>query len=206
MNKRVLWTMIVLLWVFLIGFAIVKLLFGDWLVAVVENERILKIGSLIDGRWQIRILADTVISMIAMQFYLCSCKQVWRLPLYMYMILAGYTLILNIIYLWSAFVGFVIDLAAFILIPILMKAKISQTLCVLVLHHVGQITILFIRSEPMYLASTNYATQFVLLFDVYVWLVLYYLYSNLYKEETLWEKLGSPFSAIRRKMSSKKSS
>lgn len=206
MNKRVLWTMIVLLWVFLLSFAVIKLFFGEWFVAVVENEKILMVGQFIDGNKAVKLIVDTIISTIAMQFYLCSCKQIWRLPAKVYMILIAYTFSLNILYLWNASFASCVDLAAFVIIPLLIGSKITQTVCVLMLHYLGQFAVLFIRSEPIYFASTNYATQFVIIFDAYVWLVLYYLYSNTDKEKTLWEKLGSLCSAIRRLRNSKKNS
>jgi hypothetical protein len=206
MNKHVLRAMIVLLWAFLIAFSVIKLFFGEWFVAAVENEKILMVGQFIDEHKAVKLLVDTIISTIAMQFYLCSCKQDWRLPAKVYLILILYTFSLNILYLWNASFASCVDLAAFVVIPLLIRAKITQTVCVLILHYLGQFAVLFIRSEPIYLASTNYATQFVIIFDAYVWLVLYYLYSNTDKEKTLWEKLGSLCSAIRRLRNSKKNS
>lgn len=41
----------------------------------------------------------------------------------------------------------------------------------------------------MYLADVNIITQFICGIDMYVWLLLYYLYSNLYKESII--KMGS---------------
>lgn len=206
MNKRVLWAMIVLLWVFLIGFAVIKLFFAEWFVAVVENDKILKIGSFIDNSFVLTAITDTLVSFLAMHFYLCSCKQVWRLPVTVYALLFAYTAISVLVFSWNSTVASVLDILALICVPLLLKSKVKQTISVFVLHEVGQILLLFVRSEPLYLASTNYATQFVILFDSYVWLMLYYLYSNLYKEKTIWENLGSPFSEIRRKRNLKKNS
>lgn len=204
MNKKVLWSMIILLWVFLLGFSVIKLFFADWFVAVAENEKILQVGNLIDSNSGITFIVDTILSILVMQFYLCSCKQVWQLKIHEYGALIIYTSILNLLYIVSTPVAMIIDLVGFIAIPLLLKANWKQTIFVFVLHQIGQCLTLFIRSEPIYLASTNYATQLIILFDMYIWLVLYYLYSNLYKEESLWERLGCRFSEIRRKLSLRK--
>lgn len=206
MNRRVLWTMIGLLWTFLIVFAVIKLFFGEWFVAAVENEKILQIGSFIDSSAAVTFIADVSVSFLAMHFYLCSCKQVWRLPVAVYAVLLSYTVFAVFVFSWNSVVASVLDILALICVPFLLRSSVKQTVSVFFLHEVGQILLLFVRSEPLYFASTNYATQFVILFDTYIWLVLYYLYSNLYKEKTIWENLGSPFSVIRRKRNSKKNS
>jgi hypothetical protein len=198
--------MIVLLWVFLLSFVVIKLFFGEWFVTVVENEKILIMGQFIDEHKVVKLLVDTLVSILAMHFYLCSCKQLWRLKVSWYLSISAYILAINVGYLWNSSIILVVDLLGLIIFPILLKADIKQTIVVFLLHELGQPILLFIRSEPLYLASTNYATQFFLLFDVYVWLALYYLYSNMYKEETLWERLLFRFSVIRRKRNSKKNS
>lgn len=204
MNRRAVQALIVLLWVFLAIFAIVKLFFAEWLIAVVDNEKILQIGCLIDNSPWIRLIMNTLLSLLGMQFYLCSCKQVWRLPGLQYLWLSLYTLALNIAYAYLPGVTAYVDLAGFILIPILLKASLKQTVVVFVVHQIGQLLVLFIRSEPLYLYTTNYATRFLLLFDSYIWLVLYYLYSNLYKEKTLWEWLGFHSLGTKRKKNLKR--
>lgn len=206
MNKKVLQSMIGLLWIFLAAFCVIKVFFGEWFLTVVENERILFIGAFIETHVPIRILWDTFISLIAGHFYLCSCCRVWKFSCKTYLFLACYFLIITLCYSWNTLVATVLDLAVITILPLLMRAKFSQTVAVFILHHLGQALVLFIRSEPLYLASTNYATQFFLLFDVYIWLTLYYLYSNYNKEETLWEKALSFFLVIKQKRNLKKSS
>ena len=141
-----------------------------------------------------------------MQFYLCSCKQVWTLRWYEYTVLSVHTFALAIGYTWNPSVFSIIDICGFIAIPLLMKANWKQVLSIFALHQLGQFLLLFIRSEQLYLVSANYATRFLFVFDAQVWLVLYYLYSNMYKEKTLWECLGCLFSAIKRPKSSRKNS
>ena len=206
MNKKVLWSMIVLLWVFLIGFSVIKLFFADWFVAVVENERIVQIGNFIDTHLYARLLADVALSVLTLHFYLCACKKVWSLSLRWYITVVIYAATLNVCYLYMPYLAMSLDLIGLVVLPLLMQAERKQTIAVFILHQIAQPLTLIIRSAPLYLVDTNYATQFVLIFDLYVWLTLYYLHSNLYKEESLWERLACPFLEIRQKLNSRKKS
>lgn len=205
MNRKVLLTMIVLLWFFLFAFMAIKLFFPNELVAVVENTRIREIGDFIDNNLWVRVLVDSLVGILTMHFYLCSCKQRWRLSLSEYIIVIAYSFGITLLKLVTPIFNWA-DLVAPLVLPLLLKFNSKQSLCVFILHTFGQPLLLLIRSEPLYLVSTNYATQFILLFDVYIWLVLYYTYSNLYKEKTLWENLSSSFSVIRQKLNLKRSS
>lgn len=207
MNKKVLRAMIALVWVFFVLFVIAKLIFSEWFVAVATNGRIIQIGSFIDTHLFARLIADALLSSLLAHLYFCSCKQVWNLHVREYVFVIIYVLILVPLYLWNPTLASSFDLIGLVLIPFILKCNWKQFTAVFLLHQLGQLTALFIRSEQMYLISTNYATRFILVFDMYIWLILYYLYSNLYKEDgTLWECLLHPFSETKRKMSSKKSS
>lgn len=206
MNKKVGWLVIALLWVSFIGFAVTKLFFAEQFLAVIHNENLIAIGNAIDGNPKLRLAADIFVSVFLMQFYLCACKQVWRLHTYQYLIFFVYISLINIGYLWNPAATMIVDLVGMIVFPLILGAKLKQVVSIFVLHQAGQLLTLFIRSEPLYLASTDYATQFVLVFDMYLWLAIYYTYSNIYKEETLWEKLLHPFSGIKRKRNSQEKS
>lgn len=206
MSRRTLSAVIWLLWIFLAAFSIIKIFFGEAFAVLVENERIIQIGSYLDTHLMARLLIDILIGILTMHLYLGACLQQWKLKVFQYLIIIGYSVGIVLCKLWSPTVTVVIDISVPIILPLLFKGKFSQTAIIYLLHHLAQLIVLFIRSEPLYLVSTNYATQFLLIFDVYVWLTIYYLYSNLYKEKTLWESLLLCFSEIRRKKSLKKNS
>ena len=206
MNKRVLQAFIMLMWLFLIGFSILKIFFAEWFLTAVSNEKIISIGNYIDNSLILRIIVDSLIGIVTMHFYLCSCKQVWVLQPVHYLIMLAYAL--SVVFLELLIPQFtpIIDLLAVVVAPILLSCNFKQTALICFLHYAGQAALLFLRSEPLYLAGTNYAVVFILVLDVYVWLLLYYLYSNLYKEETLWNYLLSHFSEIRRRKNLKQNS
>ena len=206
MNKRLLQTVIGLVWFFLVAFCITKIFFGEYFVAVVTNDKLIMVGHFIDTHPAVTFLVNVLVGFFGAHFYYCACIQVWRLPESKYCIVFCHVLIAAFVSVFNAFIGTLLDFAAMIIIPILFNAKFKQIITIFCLHHLSAALSLFIRSEPLYLASTDYATTFILLFDAYLCIILYYLYSNLYKEETIWEFLFSRFSVIKRKMSLKRHS
>lgn len=206
MNKKVFNYIIILLWFILIVFSILKVFFSEWFIAVVENKRIEELGKLIDNNIILKVMFETVLGAFAMHFYLCACKQEWKLAIREYVLIAVYSVVITLMQFWLPQLGIFINFIAPIVMPVILKCKWKQTLVIFVLHHIGQLLTLFIKSKELYLVSTNSATTLILTFDVYIWLCLYYTYSNFYKEETLWDYLLSSFSGIKQKMSSRKSS
>lgn len=182
MNRQVLRSMITLVWVFLIGFAVVKLFFAEWLLASIDNEQVIQVGKFIDQHRWATVLADSFIGTLAIHFYLCSCKSMWRLRFIEYVCVFVYSVTLAILQPVVPSLVFSFDGLCFILVPILMGISWKRVLLVFLAHDVGQVLILFIRSQPLYLEGADYVTSLILVFDVYVWLLLYYLYANMYKE------------------------
>ena len=107
MNRKVLWSMIVLLWNFLIGFAILKLFFAQEFLAVMDNPKIIQIGSFIDSHPWATVLADTILSSLAMHFYLCACKRTWHLSVLEYVSLIVYVLVLVLVYTLNSTLGMI---------------------------------------------------------------------------------------------------
>lgn len=206
MNKKVFKWVIASLWLTLIMFSILKLFLAENFIAVVTNQRIINIGNFIDKNFVAKITADTLIGIFIMHFYLCACKQVWKLSLIEYSIVFVYSILIVFLQSIMPVLATTINLAAPVILPILLKCKWKQTLVIFVLHHVGQLATVFIRSEELYHITANYATAFIFAFDMYLWLGLYYIYSNIYKEETLRDGLLQHFSVTREKLSSKKKS
>lgn len=189
MNKKVLQTTIYLLWLFLLAFAIVKLFFGEWFSIQITNQKIIAIGKVIDENKWLKLTIDCIVSLLTAHFYLCAGVQKWALKWWQYLIILGLSVGVNFLYLWNANIATEINLIIMIAMPFLLGANYLSFVAVFLAHYLGQIAILFIRSEPLYLVDTNYATQFILLFDMHIWLALYYVYSNKYKGEIeVWEK------------------
>ncbi len=185
MNKKVLKSTIYLCWVFLICFAIIKIFFAEPFVAVVNNEKIITIGRFIDSHIIIKQIVHIATTLLTYQFYLCACCRKWHLDKKQYLICA-IILIPTVFLNWyfpSIMVG--INFVLMFVIPYFLKANYKDVCIFFTAHILGQTLVQFIRSEPMYLLDVNIVTQFICGIDAYIWLLLYYLYSNIYKESLL---------------------
>lgn len=203
MNKRVLKTMIFLLWIFLVSFQIVKIFFGEWFAIRISNENILQIGAFIDEHEWLKQGLYVITSWFTYFCYLCACKQKWNLTIKEHLALIIVMAILVVLRKFFPIIGMNIDVVLMVFIPCCMKAEYKQVAIIFTVHSLGQLLLLNIRSLPLLLLGTDFVTQFILSMDAYLWLVLYYLYANKYKEELLWEVFALRFSEISQKMKSK---
>ena len=182
MNKRVLRTLIYLCWAFLVAFALLKTVWAEKFAIAVSSQSIIRVGSYIDSHIWLKQIVNCLTTLLSYQFYLCACCHKWHLSWKQYLIFTP--IIIGLTYLNFYFpaqmvaVNFVFMFVA----PIFLKAKYIDVAIVLATHTLGQLAILYIRSQPMALADVNVITQLICCIDCYVWLIIYYLYSNLYKE------------------------
>ena len=185
MNKKVLRTVIYLLWAFLIAFALLKTVWAEKFAIAVSSPNIIKIGSFIDNHIWLKQIVHCIWTLATYQFYLCACCHKWHLNWKQYLILTP--IIIGLTYLnWyfpAVMVG--VNFVFMFATPFFLKAKYIDVVIIFAAHTLGQLAISYIRSQPMYLADVNTITQFICCIDAYVWLVIYYLYSNLYKESII---------------------
>ena len=182
MNKKVLRTLIYLCWAFLVAFALLKTVWADKFAIAVSSDNIIRVGSFIDSHIWLKQFVNLFTTLLTYQFYLCACCHKWHLSCKQYLIFTP--IIIGLTYLNFYFptqmvgVNFVFMFVA----PIFLKAKYIDVAIVLATHTLGQLAILYIRSQPMAFVDVNIISQLICCIDCYVWLVIYYLYSNLYKE------------------------
>lgn len=138
MNKRVLRAVIVLLWVFLIFFSVVKLFFAEWFLTIVDNENIVHIGSVIDQSLWMTILANALTGFLAIHFYLCACKSVWKLSFFEYVCVLMYSLAIANLYELFPSITSIIDAGCFIIVPMIIGVNWKRVLGVFTAHTVGQ--------------------------------------------------------------------
>lgn len=182
MNKKVLRTLIYLCWAFLVAFALLKTVWAEKFAIAVSSDNIIRVGSFIDSHIWLKQFVNLFTTLLTYQFYLCACCHKWHLSWKQYLIFTP--IIIGLTYLNFYFptqmvgVNFVFMFVA----PIFLKAKYIDVAIVLTTHTLGQLAILYIRSQPMAFVDVNIISQLICCIDCYVWLVIYYLYSNLYKE------------------------
>lgn len=213
MNKRVLKTTIYLCWAFLIAFAILKIWFADEFAIAITNQHILSAGSFIDARPWLQQIIAWLTTFITYHFYLCACCMKWRLSLKQYILVAVITALTNTLkyYVNDSNVTLIVNITIMVLLPYMFKADYGTFVIILLAHYMGQILITVIRGEALNEMTYNSINIIIMMADAYVWLLLYYLYSNLYKERIimgnwmppLWGKMGKQIEAQIKKLDEK---
>ena len=213
MNKRVLKTTIYLCWAFLIAFAILKIWFADEFAIAITNQHILSAGSFIDARPWLQQAIAWLTTFITYHFYLCACCMKWRLSLKQYILVAVITALTNTLkyYVNDRNVTLIINITIMVLLPYVFKADYGTFVIILLAHYMGQILITVIRGEALNEMTYNSINISIMMADAYVWLLLYYLYSNLYKERIimgnwmppLWGKMNKQIEAQIKKLDEK---
>lgn len=213
MNKRVLKTTIYLCWAFLIAFAILKIWFADEFAIAITNQHILSAGEFIDARPWLQQAIAWLTTFITYHFYLCACCMKWRLSLKQYILVAVITALTNTLkyYVNDSSVTLIVNITIMVLLPYVFKADYGTFVIILLAHYMGQILITVIRGEALNEMTYNSINIIIMMADAYVWLLLYYLYSNLYKERIimgnwmppLWGKMGKQIEAQIKKLDEK---
>lgn len=194
MNKSVLRTMIILCWVFLALYAILKLVpqLASKFVIVVNNEKIVKAGQFVDSRVWLGNIIYFLTTLLTYQFYLCACCHKWVLSIKQYLVSLAIIVPTFIANVFIPQVALILNFVAMIVLPYLLKADFRTFVIIFTTHTLGQLAITYIRSEELLCVDVNFLSQAIMLMDMYVWLLLYYLYANLYKGEKFMGKASPP--------------
>ena len=172
MNKKVWIGCIYLLWIFLVAFALLKLFFAEAFAAGVSNPKIAEIGAFIDGHLLVSYIAYLVPGYFTYFCFLCACSQKWNLTWKEHVAVLVWDLFINVVFIVSAALAQTIDVVFMVVMPIVIKSNYKQFVSVFVVHYIGQLLILLIRGVPLQLVGVDFATQFIIVLDSYVWLLL----------------------------------
>ena len=193
-------------WLCLITLSVLKLFFPEAFALSISNPRVLLVGSWFDSHiWAVQGFLFLT-SYFTYFVYLCACKQSWNLTTRQHLVLFLTVSVLCVVRFLSPSIGLTVDTVAMILLPCAFGAGYTQFVTIFTLHGVGQILLLLIRSRSVLLIGADFASNFLISVDAYLWLIIYYLYSNLYKEEPLWEDFVRHFSATVHRKRSKRNS
>ncbi len=185
MNKRVLKTMIILCWVFLVAYALLKLIpsLASKFVIAVNNEKLVSVGRFVDNHIWLQQILYGITTLLTYHFYLCACTKRWYLSLKQYIVLCIIIMVTNTIKYYLPDLSLVINVLIMVILPFALKGDYRTFVIIFTTHYLGQMTIGFIRSAEIALVDLNTLSTLLCCMDAYVWLLLYYLYANLYKEK-----------------------
>lgn len=185
MNRKVLRTMIALVMIFLCAFYVLKIFFPEQFVMVIENEQLVKIGNYIDNHLWLYIIISCFTSFITYWLYLCAVTRKWYLNLKELVAVLIVIAITQTLYSFESTISLAsgITIIAMIALPLIDKAKLKEVAIVFSFNYLSQLLSTLIRSLPLLLTNVNFMTIFLMTLEQYFWLLLFYLYYNMKKEE-----------------------
>lgn len=195
MYKKSLRTAIILCWVFLVAYSLLKTIpsLANKFVIAVNNERIISAGEFVDNHVWLQQIIFGLTTFLTYHFYLCACAKTWKLTIKQYVVLALVVILTNILKYYVPVVSIQVNVLIMVIYPFLLKSDYRTFIIIFITHSVGQLLISFIRGTEMSLADCNTLTSLICCIDAYVWLLLYYLYANLYKGEKFMGNVMPPF-------------
>lgn len=168
---------ILVCWVVIISCWAISLFRPEWFLIVVENQRIIQAGEFIEGHgWALYLFAVVSSCLSMFQYWLACIGKRWFDSRRDVLICAVTILVSVAVKLWNPTVGFMLDLMwLFTGLPIIMGAKISNTLIMIFGICIYQKAVLTIRSVFVFVViPSNIAINAVLSIDlIAIYLLLY---------------------------------
>lgn len=181
MNKRVVRYTIICCWIVLFALFIIKLCGGNWFEIVVQNERFISVCNYINNTLLFYIVSAITSITANMLLLLAICRAKYFKPIWaaiaLLSLLFSYSMkvVFPVVSMWFDFVVIIVFTYCYC-------RRIIRPILGIGLNLIFQLISLTIRnisiSEPV---RDNSLVALILMIDVYIMLVLYYLYTN-YKE------------------------
>lgn len=184
MNKKVLKTMIILVMVFLCAFYVLKIFFPEQFIMVIENERLVMIGNYIDNHKWLYIIIACITNFITYWLYICAVTRKWCLNWKELIAVLCIIILTQGLYELDPTLSSGVSIIAMICLPLISKARLSDVAIVFSFNYLSQLLSTLIRSLPLLLTNANFMTIFLMTLEQYFWLLLFYLYFNLKKEDS----------------------
>ena len=183
MNRKVFVSMLALCVSFLAGCYFLKIFFPQEFVMAISNEKIVAIGTFIDSRPWLYYICCGITSYLTYYLYCCACSHRFTLKWEEHLMIFGVVVLSRAVDFYDSNLAMALCDTAFLFLPALMKGHLKTCAIVFTIHSFSQILSLSIRNLPLYLTNVNYATMFLMILEMYLWLALSYIIFNYKKKE-----------------------
>lgn len=182
MNKKVLKTMLALVMIFLCALYVLKIFFPTQFVMVIENEQLVAIGNYVDANLWLYIIIACITNFITYWLYLCAVNRKWCLNWKELIAVICVIALTQGLYEVDPMLSSTISTIAMICLPLISKAQLKDVAIVFAFDYMSLTLSTLIRNLPALLTNINFMTVFLMTIEPYFWLLLFYLYFNLKKE------------------------
>ena len=183
MKKKVFIAMLILTISFLVSFYVLKIFFPQEFVMSIQNEQLIQIGNFIDAHKWSFYLFGTITSFITYYLYCCAiCKRLY-LKWYECLIILGTILISVCLTFINTQLVSHFSICSMLILPLLFGGNLKETAIVYGIHGLAQVLSLNIRDLPMYMIGVDSLSLFLMNFECFLWLILFYIIYNYKKKE-----------------------
>lgn len=176
--------MILLSWLLLGICFLIKIFGGNLFEIMLNNEKFIKICSIIDNHKVLRFIVYLISGGITLSLFSLAILEQWKFNRWQLYWVVGSVIVGSFC---KAFIGdsigFIYDCWQFFILPFVLKKKISKRMILIVvignILNLGfQMISLVIRNIGFKIITENMLIALIMCIDLYIMLLLYYLYSN----------------------------
>jgi len=189
MTKKTLLIAIILCWIFLFVCFAIKMFGGNWFEIIIKDEKLIYIGNYIDNNNWAKIIIGIISTYISIIFYylaICSKK---KFELLTNSLIGLWVIIATIIKIFTnETVSLILDGIQFLIIPYFLigyKPRKKHLIIILafILNLLFQIISLITKNIGIKFITNNILIALIFMIDLYIMLILFWLYSLYYKKE-----------------------
>ena len=192
--------MILLSWLLLGICFLIKIFGGNLFEIMLNNEKFIKICSIIDNHKVLRFIVYLISGGVTLSLFSLAILEQWKFDRWQV-----YWIVISVLVgsFCKAFIGdsigFIYDCWQFFILPFVLKKKISKRMILIVvignILNLGfQMISLVIRNIGFKIITDNMLIAIIMCVDLYIMLLLYYLYSNYRRITTMGGMFGWFFS------------
>jgi hypothetical protein len=183
-KQIVLKRMIILCWILLAVCFVVKIFGGNFFNIVCQNERFIKVCEYVDENVWLQYVIGCISTLICQYLYIFTILATIKPNKFETLIVITSTIIGVCLRLISSYIGFIVDLWQFVLMPLVLNFKyiniryICRIIFVFLLTLVFQIVSMITKNLSFGFVMDSFLLGIIYSIDVYIMTILMYLYIN----------------------------
>lgn len=175
--------LIITSWIFLFICFIIKLFGANLFEIVYNNKTFIAVCNYIDNNYWINYIISCVCAFISNSLFILAVIQKYKFKWWQLLIVVIDVLSATAIKMWNNMYGMIFDVIGVIIISMIFIGKPCKKywniLIGNILSIIFQVLSMFIRNIKLTFFDDNMLIGLILSIDLYIMLILYYLYSNL---------------------------
>lgn len=184
---KLLQRLIIASWLLLAICFIIKICGANIFEIMCNNTNFIKVCNYIDTHIWAKYIICCLSSYCSVSLFILAVIRQYKFKVWQRVIVLITILIGCAIKLWNSYIGLGVDFVQFIIIPIIFLGKPSKLwfrpFVALLLNIIFQVISALIKNIKIEIIDDNTLLSLIYIIDVYIMLVLYYLYNNLRKEK-----------------------